>query len=166
MQQRVEPDPSRPEGWVLPELDYPTFRLSLVAKYMDRMTIRQLSELSDLSYAEWRVLSRLALMPGGGTVGRIAGLAWVDRAEVSRAAASLEKRGMVQRRDNPADRRTPILSLTESGTAEQNRIMQARGKFHESLIQDLTGEERATLDALLHKVAGRVLSMMPRPGED
>ena len=105
-------------------------------------------------------------MPDGGTVGRIAGLAWVDRAEVSRAASSLEKRGMVQRRANTADRRTPILSLTDAGKAEQHRIMTARGSFHESLIQDLTAEERATLDALLHKVAGRVLSLMPRAGED
>ena len=166
MREGLQPDPGKPEGWVLPELDYPTFRLSLVAKYMDRLTIRQLAELSDLSYAEWRVLSRLALMPDGGTVGRIAGLAWVDRAEVSRAASSLEKRGMVQRRANTADRRTPILSLTDAGKAEQHRIMTARGSFHESLIQDLTTEERAMLDALLHKVAGRVLSLMPRAGED
>ena len=73
---------------------------------------------------------------------------------------------MVSRRGNPADRRTPILSLTASGQAEQKRIMGERGRFHEALMQDLSPAERATLDGLLHKVAGRVLSMMPRPGDD
>ena len=156
---------AEPEGWALPHLDYPTFRITLLAKYMDRLTIRQLSQLSELSYAEWRVLSRLALMQHGGTVGKVAALAWVDRAEVSRAAASLEKRGMVKRRENPADRRTPILTLTDAGHAEQERIIAAREDYHRILTQDLSEAETRQLDELLQKVANRVLWMMGQPGE-
>lgn len=149
----------KPSGWIVPELDFPTFRLGLVAKFMDRLTIRQLSEVSDYSYAEWRVLSRLAYHKDGATVGRIASLAWVDRAEVSRAVATLEKRGLVTRRENPEDRRTPILSLTPTGLEEHHRIIVLRGAFHELLVQDLSGAEREQLDQLLDKVARRLLGM-------
>ena len=55
-------------GWKIDQLDFPTFRISLLAKIMDRVTIRTLSQQTDLSYAQWRVLARLGLMQGGGTV--------------------------------------------------------------------------------------------------
>jgi DNA-binding MarR family transcriptional regulator len=49
-------------GWKIDQLDFPTFRISLLAKIMDRVTIRTLSQQTDLSYAQWRVLARLGLM--------------------------------------------------------------------------------------------------------
>jgi DNA-binding MarR family transcriptional regulator len=148
------------EGWVLPDLDYSTFRLALVAKVMDRLTLRRLSERGETTYAEWRVLSRLATMPNGATVGRIADLAWVDRAEVSRAAAALEERGLTARRENPEDRRKPILYLTEAGRAAYIPMMRDRGAFHASLVADLTEEERRTLDGLLAKIAQRIVKTL------
>jgi DNA-binding MarR family transcriptional regulator len=148
------------EGWILPDLDYSTFRLALVAKVMDRLTLRRLSERGETTYAEWRVISRLAMMPQGATVGRIADLAWVDRAEVSRAATALEKRGLTARRENPEDRRKPILYLTEAGRTAYTRMARDRGAFHASLVADLSEEERRTLDRLLAKIAQRIVKTL------
>ena len=153
-------DPMVPDGWVLPDLDYPTFRLSLVAKVMDRLTLRRLARRGDTSLAEWRVLSRLATMPTGATVGQIADIAWVDRAEVSRAAAALERRGLTARRVNPQDRRTPILSLTDAGRDRYAAMAQARGAFHASLLVDLNQAERDTLDRLLARIARRLMTTL------
>lgn len=156
-------------GWKLSGFDYPTFRLSLVAKVMDRLTLRHLAERSDFTYAEWRVLSRLATTPNGATVGQLADMAWVDRAEVSRAAAALEARGLTTRAENPADRRKPILTLTPAGRAAFEPLARERGAFHARLVTDLTEEERATLDRLLGKVARRLTTILrsgdPLPGE-
>jgi DNA-binding MarR family transcriptional regulator len=147
------------EHWKLPNLDFPSFRLSLVAKIMDRLSFRQLAGIGNLSFAEWRVLSRLAISREGLTVRQIADLAWVDRAEVSRAAAALEVRGLTARRDNPRDRRTPILYATREGLALHDPVMRARRRFHAAVTADLDEAERRQLDELLVKLARRLLRM-------
>jgi DNA-binding MarR family transcriptional regulator len=114
-----------------------------------------LGETCDLTIAEWRVLSRLAPV-AGATVGEISKMAWVDRAEVSRAAASLEARGITSRRANPRDGRSPILFATDQGLSLYRRLLPIRGQFHSGLAADLSEEERRTLDALLSKIARKV----------
>jgi DNA-binding MarR family transcriptional regulator len=146
-------------GWKLNNLDYPTFRITLLAKIMDRLTIRQFTDKGDLTYAEWRVLSRLGTLPEGGTVGHVAELAWVDRAEVSRAAAALELRGLTSRRENAQDRRKPILFLTPVGRKLYFTNLAERSAFHEALLVDLTDAERALLDTLLLRVGQRLLDI-------
>lgn len=145
-------------GWRIDPLDFPTFRIGLLAKIMDRVTIRSLARQTDLSYAQWRVLARLGMMEGGGTVRDIAALAWVDRAEVSRAVGALETLGLVAREDNPADRRAPILQLTAEGDMVYRDVLNKRTAFHESLLANLSAGERATLDDLLARIGERLLS--------
>ena len=149
-----------PNGWVVPDLDYPTFRVTLIAKVMDRLTLRRLARHGVMTYAEWRVLSRLATMPDGATVGQIADLAWVDRAEVSRAASTLELRGLSTRRPNEGDKRRPILHLTESGWSEYRRLAGDRTAFHAELLADLNAAERTELDRLLAKIGTRLTRMI------
>lgn len=145
-------------GWVVPELDYPTFRITLIAKVMDRLTLRRLAETGELTLAQWRVLARLAANPGS-TVGQIADLAWVDRAEVSRAVAALEKRGLTTRVNNPADARTPLLSCTAAGLEQYRKVLADRQAFHEQLMSDLSEDELGQLDDLLVRIAHRVVDL-------
>jgi DNA-binding MarR family transcriptional regulator len=152
-------EPVKLAGWVLPGMDYPTYRLSLVGKAMNRITVRKLSAANELTYAEWRVLSRLATAAGGATIRQLAETSWADRAEVSRAASQLEERSLVERRDNPEDRRMPILSLTKAGRRKYEALVGERAAFHEALIGDLSDNERATLDRILGKIALRLESM-------
>jgi DNA-binding MarR family transcriptional regulator len=88
-------------------------RLSFVAKLFDRYLTRQLSE-SGLTVAEWRVMAQLAYADDS-TVRELARQAWVDRAEVSRAAASLERKHLLVRHPNTEDKRQPKFSLTQEG---------------------------------------------------
>ena len=162
----IEPEPAAASedlaGWAYPGLDYPTFRLVLVAKAIDRLTLRWLAEHSGLTASEWRVLSRLAPR-ASATVGQIAEMAWVDRAEVSRAAYALEQRGLTSRRPNPRDRRSPMLFCTDAGRAEYERLIGPRAAFHRSLANDLDGAEEAALDALLVKIARRLARLSNEP---
>src|ERR1700753_468600 len=98
-----------------------TGRISLLAKLLDRQTATQLQKEAGLSVAEWRVLAQLnAKSPA--TVRMIADLHWVDRAEVSRPAASLVEKGLVQRRDNPDDKRSTLFSFTPDGLSLFGRM--------------------------------------------
>lgn len=142
-------------GWNYPGLDYSTFRLVLVAKAIDRLTLKMLSDNCELTIAEWRVLSRLAPIDGA-TVREISQMAWVDRAEVSRAAASLEKNGLTSRRPNPNDGRAPILFVTDAGATLYERLLPIRAEFHRALAADLTDDERGVLDDLLLRIARKV----------
>ena len=135
----------------------------LVAKAIDRLTLRKLAENCSLTIAEWRVLSRLAPI-GGATVGQIAEMAWVDRAEVSRAAVSLEAKGLSARRANPLDGRSPILFSTVEGRAEYARVLPLRAAFHQHLTEDFTPEESAAFDGLLMRIAQKVAGMAGEGG--
>lgn len=152
-------------GWNIDQLDYSTMRITLIAKIITRLTIRELSEQEGMSYAEWRVLVRLATARDGFTVGQIADLAWADRAEVSRAATLLEEKGLTSRRDNPEDRRSPILFLLPKGKRVYAAGIKKRGVFHEGLMDGLTDDERADLDRLLLKI-GRNLMKQFRAADD
>src|SRR3569623_2157233 len=86
-------------AWRIGGPDYLPYRVTLLAKLLDRCTTRLLLASAGLSVAEWRVLAQLArASPASASVRQLAEQAWVDRAEVSRAAASLEQRGYVDRR--------------------------------------------------------------------
>ena len=136
-------------GWQVPGLDFPTFRMTLLSKAMDRATIRQLAEGFGLSYAQWRVLARLGDAQDGATVGQVAQQAWADRAEVSRAASVLEQRGLLERRDNPQDRRAPLLALNRQGKALYARVVEQRAAFHRRLIRDLDAQQVALLEEVI-----------------
>ncbi len=156
--------PSQLTGWAVDRLDFPTFRIGLLAKIMDRMTIRQLLDEDSLSYAEWRVLARLASMADGGTVVQIAELAWVDPGEVSRAVSSLERKKLLARRKSPADGRVSIMSLTKAGEAQYWKTLSRRIEFHESLLAGLSRQDRADLDALLGRIGESLAAMGRDPG--
>jgi DNA-binding MarR family transcriptional regulator len=151
-------------GWNYPGLDFSTFRLVLVAKAIDRLTLKMLADNCDLTIAEWRVLSRLAPAANGATVREISQMAWVDRAEVSRAATALEAGGYTSRRPNPNDGRSPILFITEEGQALYRRLLPIRADFHRTLASDLTDAERAQLDSLLYRIAKKVADLTDEAG--
>jgi DNA-binding MarR family transcriptional regulator len=94
------------------------------------------------------VVSQLGLI-ANGTVRSLADGAAVDRAEVSRATRELVRRGLVNRRENSADKRSPTFELTESGRKCFGAIRKPISKFIEHLVDGL---DRKDLEA-----ANRVL---------
>ena len=149
-------DDSVTPGWQVTGLDFPTFRMCLLAKALDRTTIRQLAERFYLSFAQWRLIARLGDAPAGATVGQIAEQAWVDRAEVSRAASVLQERGVLEKQNNPQDGRAPLLTLTEAGRALYRRVGSERAAFHRSLIADLDPERLALLEEVIESVRAKL----------
>lgn len=65
----------------------------------------------------------------------------------------LEQRELVERRDNPEDRRTYALYLTEKGRSTLKAIGRAAREHQEALCAGLTEEEREQLAKLLRRIA-------------
>jgi DNA-binding MarR family transcriptional regulator len=65
----------------------------------------------------------------------------------------LEKRGFVERRPNPDDRRLYSLHLTTGGEEVLTRIGKVAREHQDALLAALTSNERETLGTLLLKVA-------------
>jgi DNA-binding MarR family transcriptional regulator len=65
----------------------------------------------------------------------------------------LEKLGLVERRRNPADRRSHALYLTEAGTAMLARVQEVTRAHEAAITAGLSGAERDQLTALLRRIA-------------
>jgi DNA-binding MarR family transcriptional regulator len=65
----------------------------------------------------------------------------------------LEQRELVERRDNPDDRRSYALHLTDKGRSTMKAIGQVAREHQEALCAALNGEEREQLAALLRRIA-------------
>ena len=79
----------------------------------------------------------------------------------------LEKLGLIERRRNPADRRSHALYLTGAGTAMLARIREVTRTHEAAITASLSGAERDQLIALLQRLArdqglaGRALPGIP-----
>lgn len=148
-------DSPLPETWQLFDQVHLPYRILLLAKLLDRATARQLRDQEDLTLAEWRVLAHLETL-GEASSARIAAAAAADRAEVSRAVASLEKAGLIVRRPDSGNRKRLLLRLTARGRQVHRTVRAKRVAYFEYLLADLDGEERSSLDAALLKIARRI----------
>ena len=141
-------------AWRIGGPDYLPYRITLLAKLLDRCTTRLLQASSGLSVAEWRVLAQLAIAsPDSASVRQLAEQAWVDRAEVSRAATSLERRGYIDRRQNVRDRRSPLLYCSDKGLELYRRVSPSRQEFHRSLTAMLGPEQAKAMEASMLTLA-------------
>jgi DNA-binding MarR family transcriptional regulator len=140
-------------------LDY---KIGQLRKLLDRYSSPAVSERFGLSLAEWRMLSHIQ---AGGSVTAF----WLcrrlqaDRAEVSRACASLIRRGYVASRPNPADARSALLELTRAGHAIFRRIMPLRLALQEELTDVLDRRELAVLYGALDKLSRAISDKMAAP---
>jgi DNA-binding MarR family transcriptional regulator len=142
-------------------LDY---KIGQLRKLLDRYSSPAVAEQFGLSLAEWRMLSHIH---AGGSVTAF----WLcrrlqaDRAEVSRACASLIQRGYVMSKPNPADARSVLLELTRPGQAMYRRIMPVRLQLQRELTEALDRRELAafylTLDKLTKVISDKMALSAP-----
>lgn len=64
----------------------------------------------------------------------------------------LQQHGLLQRTPHPTDRRSLHLTLTPTGTATVERMVQARTRQRQQWLTALTTHQRATLNTLLSKL--------------
>lgn len=142
------------EAWRIFDARHVPYRLLMLGKMLDRLSVQQVRDQAGMSLAEWRVLAHLAVM-GSRSASEVSTAALVDRAEVSRAVRVLEEGGYVSRVDNPRNRKSSLLDLTPQGRAVYDRVHTQRRAFFETLTADIAKDELVLLDGLLLRMARR-----------
>jgi DNA-binding MarR family transcriptional regulator len=153
---RASPKPSADGDFVIDR--FMPFRLSVLANRMTRAVARVYMRRFHLSAPEWRslaVLGRFGAMTANHVVERTA----MDKVRVSRAVTHLLELGYLTRRTDPADRRRAILELTPPGMSVYRQIVPRALAVETELLNTLTAEERALLDALISKLEKRVANV-------
>lgn len=105
-----------------------------------------------LTIPEWRVLAHLA-QSGSVSVREIHARVDMDKSKVSRAAARLEAAGLIEKRDNPEDRRLLDMRLTDKGQEMMARIVPVADAFQAEIITKLA-QDGPAFRAALRKLGG------------
>ncbi|MEZ4317208.1 MAG: MarR family transcriptional regulator [Myxococcota bacterium] len=116
----------------------------------ERPRLMQICDQTGMTAAELGLLK--AIHPDSDC--QMQGLSYFhDKSTVTRVIGRLVKRGLVERWENPADRREKLVRLTPSGEALRSEIV-AWMTAPPASIRELSEEDRAHLvDALEHAVA-------------
>lgn len=84
----------------------------------------------------------------------LAGALGIERSTMVAVINALEERGLVRRRQSPADRRSYVLSLSRRGK-DLLAVVNRKVRLHEQLIAaELDEEEKEILVELLKKISG------------
>ena len=154
--------------------DFLPYRLALLAEGVSQCMAQVYRERFGLTRDEWRVLAHLAGSAGSAAAAGSPGAAaagpvkttevirrtTLDKMQVSRAVARLERDGLVQRHPDPDDGRSWRLELSAAGRALHAKVVpmvQAREAF---LLEALSAAERRALDAALQKMQQRAEQML------
>ena len=135
------------------------YRLAVLSEAVSRCVSQVYGERFQLSRDEWRVLAALA---DAGTMKSSAAAlhTTLDKMQVSRAVTRLEQDGLIQRSEDPGDRRNRVIELLPPGTALVRKVVplvEARVAF---LLDALDPAERSSLDAVIAKVGERAQQLI------
>lgn len=130
------------------------YQLAVVTEAVSRAVAQVYGVRFALRRDEWRVLAALA--ETGEMHTKAAALyTTLDKMQVSRAVAGLEARALIERAEDPEDRRNRILRLTPAGRALLARLAPMALAREAFLLESLTAEERHILDSALAKILAR-----------
>lgn len=147
------PEAPRRDGLgVLPGLLGYTLRRTQEAvfgAFMEMVTAK--IEAAGLTPGQFGVLAIVAANPGLKQI-ELGSALGVDRSTIVAAVDKLEKRGLVERRPVPHDRRAHALSLTAEGQRVYRRALTLIERHEAQIAAGLSAAERAILMDLLQRV--------------
>lgn len=141
-----------PPTWDLFGDDHIPHRLQLLAKMIDRETSKQLQREFGMSIAEWRVLAYICAA-GPASAADVGAASAIDRAEVSRAVAKLERDALIARTVDPRHRKRLILEPTAAGQDSFTRIRSQRRGYFQKIMSDVPQQAREQLNGALRTIA-------------
>ncbi|PTS76326.1 MarR family transcriptional regulator [Sphingomonas sp. HMWF008] len=127
------------------------YRLSIASNRVSAAIASTYQALFGLKIPEWRLIAVIA--EGEGTTQHALGVATrMDKVTVSRAAATLVERGLLERRPNPGDQRSHLLVLTETGRALYEDVAPKALELEAQVFAGFSAKEIATFAAMLERI--------------
>ncbi len=127
------------------------YRLSVLSNQVSRGIAETYAGRFGLGVTEWRVIAILGRY-AELTATEVAERAAMDKVAVSRAVRRLLESGLLERRENDADRRTKHLCLSDSGVEVFDAIAPAALEYERRLLDRLDPEERRVFDRVVDKL--------------
>ena len=137
------------------------FLVSVLGNKLSALASHNVREDLGIGLMEWRILALLAV-ESEATPARIGQVSGVDKSVVSRAATSLEQRGLVTVTPDPAANRQTRLAMTPQGIEMHERGVAVSYDRNEQLLEGFTPAEREQLTELLRRAIANVLKMEPK----
>ncbi|MGX9355804.1 MarR family winged helix-turn-helix transcriptional regulator [Roseobacteraceae bacterium S113] len=124
--------------------DFIIIRVRAFARKVQRAILSEALNNEDMPVLEWQLLFSIARF-GSCHLAHVTAQTSIDPAHGSRAVAALERKGLVERREDPGNRRRKLISLTSTGQSAFERIWPrarqvmrtATNQLDESEFQDL-----------------------------
>lgn len=113
--------------------DFLPYQLAVATSRISRAFAERYRAEFGLSIPEWRVLAHLA-QSDAVSVREIHARVDMDKSKVSRAAARLEAAGLIEKRENPEDRRLLDMRLTAKGRDLIARIVPIADAYQSELL--------------------------------
>lgn len=136
-----------------------TYRIILVARRYRAMLDEQLRPLG-YGTARMEALSTIARSPEPSAQIAIAKRIGIEGPTLTRMLDTLEADGLVVRRQDPTDRRTKLIELTEEGEAALQEIYRVAHSFRATVLKSLSDEELDQVNGVTDKLMKQLCDWM------
>jgi DNA-binding MarR family transcriptional regulator len=136
------------------------YRLSIASNRVSEAVATAYHALFGLRIPEWRLVAVIA-EAGGVTQQALVAATRMDKVSVSRAAIALVDRGLVERKPNPGDQRSHLLSLTGAGRALYESVAPKALELEAQVFAGFTGEELAHFRMMLDRIEDAAAALDP-----
>ncbi|MEO8374327.1 MAG: MarR family winged helix-turn-helix transcriptional regulator [Sphingomonas bacterium] len=127
------------------------YRLSIASNRVSSAIATAYQALFGLRIPEWRLIAVIA-ESDGLTQQALGAATRMDKVTVSRAAIALVDRGLVERRPNPDDQRSHLLSLTSAGQTLYESVAPKALELEAKVFAGFSATEIATFRAMLERL--------------
>ncbi len=130
-----------------------------------RMEADRRASAQGLTLAQWKILIHLERQAGLSQK-ELAEILEVEPITIARLIDRLEAHGLVQRRDDPADRRIWRLHLTPGAEPVLKALAQERVAMLEAITEGLARAEIATVEAAMERMKANVVAGLRARGAE
>ncbi len=138
--------------------DFIPFRLSFTSNLVSERVARAYEALFGLTIPQWRLVAVVA-ETGGISQGEIGQRTRMDKVTVSRAAIGLVERGLLGRSDNPGDKRSHLLVLTDAGRALYADVAPKARDLEARIFAGFEPDEIAGFVAMLRRIDAATVAL-------
>lgn len=128
-------------------------KITKIAREVGKFTVQTMKE-EGIGTAEFDFIHLVRHNPGI-TQTEVRETLKIDKGAAARRAASLEAKGYLERKPNPADGRSQLLYATKKAEALKNSKASIEAVFYEWLLAELPEKEKETFCEILDKLYWR-----------
>jgi len=147
-------EPAEPHAAPLKLEEFLPYRLYVVANLVSQALSRIYVDRYGIGVPEWRILVTLGQFEVMNAKA-IGAHSHMHKTKVSRAVSALEQRKLIVRRENRADRREALLSLTPAGRAIYHDLAPSALEFAKRLFESIDPADRAAFERAVDRLTER-----------